>query len=192
MEKERKKKERKKRNKKKRKTELERYCERIRHCAQWPNHVLRTTIVSNMWSATCSPPFINLSSGARSVHPSYRVTLLTSSSMGSGPIRPILVWWRNVCRRFSHRGLPKSWPIDDGRVNSPVKRSVHVSRRICSNATHLRRTYARVIRGVPCELYEGSQNQHPSCDLFLIRLCQTPLTFFLVKFLCWSYDLIFF
>jgi hypothetical protein len=102
-------------------------------------------------------------------HSSYLVILLISSSILSGPTFPIVVFSRNLSKRFSH-----SWPIDDGRVNSPVKGSVHVSRRNSSNATHLRRTCVRVIRGVSCELCDGSQNQHPSCDLFLIRLRYTP------------------
>jgi hypothetical protein len=92
-------------------------------------------------------------------------------------VKVVIRWRKNSgderCH-FSHLGLPKSWPLDDGRVNSPVKGSVHVSRRNSSNATHLRRTCVRVIRGVSCELCDGSQNQHPSCDLFVIRFRYTP------------------
>jgi hypothetical protein len=63
-------------------------------------------------------------------HSSYLVILLISSSILSGPTFPIVVFSRNMSKRFSHRGFPSRVPIDRGRVKAPVVGSFHTSRRM--------------------------------------------------------------
>jgi hypothetical protein len=55
-------------------------------------------------------------SSTRVHHSSYRVTLLISSSILSGPTFPIVVFSRNLSKRFSHPGFPSRATIDRGRV----------------------------------------------------------------------------
>jgi hypothetical protein len=58
-------------------------------------------------------------SSTRLHHSSYLVILLVLSSILSGPTFPIVVFSRNLSKRFSHRGFPSRVPIVRGRVKAP-------------------------------------------------------------------------
>jgi hypothetical protein len=78
-------------------------------------------------------------SSTRLHHSSYLVILLILSSILSGPTFPIVVFSRNLSKRFSHRGFPSRVPIDRGRVNAPVIGSFHTA--LDFQALHLVRGY---------------------------------------------------
>jgi hypothetical protein len=113
-------------------------------------------------------------SSTRLHHSSYLVTLLISSSILSGPTFPIVVFSRNLSKRFSHRGFPSRAPIDRGRVKAPVVGSFHTSRRTSSKAGQRSRTCVLVIVGGCTLSYLSSQNQHPAWARLPIRFRYTP------------------
>jgi hypothetical protein len=76
-------------------------------------------------------------SSTRLHHSSYLVILLISSSILSGPTFAILIFSRNLSKRFSHHGFPSRVPIDRGRVKAPVVGSFHTSRRTASKVGQL-------------------------------------------------------
>jgi hypothetical protein len=84
-------------------------------------------------------------SSTRLHHSSYLVILLISSSILSGPTFPIVVFSRNLSKRFSHRGFPSRVPIDRGRVKAPVVGSFYTSRRTASKVGQRSRTCVLVI-----------------------------------------------
>jgi hypothetical protein len=86
-------------------------------------------------------------SSTRLHHSSYLVTLLISSSILSGPTFPIVVFSRNLTKRFSHRGFPSRAQIDRGRVKAPVVGSFYTSRRTSLKAGQPSRTCVLVSVG---------------------------------------------
>jgi hypothetical protein len=106
-------------------------------------------------------------SSTRLHHSSYLVILLISSSILSGPTFPIVVFSRNLSKRFSHRGFPS-------RVKAPVVGSFHTSRRTASKVGQRSRTCVLVIVGRCMLSYLSSQNQHPAWARLPIRFRYTP------------------
>jgi hypothetical protein len=103
-------------------------------------------------------------------HSSYLVILLISLSIVSGPTFLIVIFSRNLSKRFSHRGFPSRVPIDQGRVKVPVVGSFQTSWRTASKIGQQSRTYVLVIAGGYMLSYLSSQNQHPTWARFQFAL----------------------
>jgi hypothetical protein len=113
-------------------------------------------------------------SSTRLHHSSYLVILLISSSILSGPTFPIVVFSRNLSKRFFRRGF-RSWvPIDRGWVKALVVGSFHTSLRTASKVGQRSRTCVLVIIGGCMLSYLSSQNQHPAWARLPIRFRYTP------------------
>jgi hypothetical protein len=120
-------------------------------------------------------------SSTRLHHSSYPVILLISSSILSGPTFPIVIFLRNLRKRFSHHGFPSRVPIDRGWVKAPGVGSFHTSRRPALNVSERSRTCGLIIVGGYMLSYLCSKNQDLAWACLAIRFKYTPESKSLVR-----------